>query len=95
MTKANAKAATQNVVIPSSVVLAALAIVSIAVKVWAEGAAKPTEPGALTEFRAAQAEWERRARQDRDEILKMLTDMRNDILRIHGDVERIKGKMER
>ena len=103
MTKADVKSTTQNVVIPGSVVVAALAaLVTVlqsfgAVPTVADRA--PPESPALLEtiaamkermaqYEARQVELDRQNREDRANMMALLIELR-------GDVKRIEGKLEK
>jgi len=80
LTKQAAKDAAHHVIVPSSVALAALGIISLAVKAW-------SDTGNTSSINSAFVERDRQYREDRKEIMGILMEMQGDIRRIQGKLE--------
>jgi len=78
--KQAAKDAAHHVIVPSSVDLAALGIISLAVKAW-------SDTGNTSSINSAFVERDRQYREDRKEIMGILMEMQGDIRRIQGKLE--------
>lgn len=96
MTKADVKSTTQNVVVPGSVVIASLSALVVVLQSFG---AVPTVAdrgvGALdalkermAQYEARQVELDRQYREDRANMMTLLIELR-------GDVKRIEGKLEK
>lgn len=83
MTRQSVKDAAQQVVVPTTV---ALALIALAVRVWAMPA--PSSIDISSQLGAALVERDRQYREDRNEVMRLLMDLRGDIRRIEGKLEK-------